>query len=449
MKIVILGAGLRGFQIAKHLIEEHRNVVMIEPDPKVAAFASNKLDCLVIQGSGNNLAILKQAQVGEADIFIGMTDSDEVNMVACGLVSSEFTVQTKIASIRNLSYIGSEGLSGKILGIDYIVNPEAEVARAIYESIDKGVLSDVITFQNTDLQLHNIRVPHNSRFDGKHVKTIRRFMGEYDFLITAISREMEASIPSGDTVIKGGDVLSIITEQKGMTKIFRTLEVQKTRIRKILLVGGSKTARFLLRHFSAQQRRNCALVDSDSETCKEFQAWYPEILVIRADITDEVLYEDEDIASYDLIVTVTDNDELNILTAIYAKKIGVSRSIALVKHNNNYMRLAPHLDIDSIMVMSTSTVNSVLRFIRGNQYSSVYSILEGKIEVVEFLLKEDSPVAGKKIRDIRLKSRALVAAVIRQKKNIVPSGETVLFPGDVLLIVSDRLSLDDVMKVFI
>jgi len=448
MKVVILGAEVRGFQIAKHLIEERKNVVLIEPDPKKAAFAASKLDCLVINGSGNDLSVLKQAGVGDADIFISMTDSDEVNMVACGLVSSEFNVGTKIASIRNLNYIGSEGLSGKILGIDYIVNPEAEVARAIHESIDKGAFSDVITFQKTDLQLHNIKISADSRLADKHVRTIRRYMRKYDFLITAISRDQEVFIPTGDTLIKGGDTLSLITEQKGMAKVFRALGIRKTKIRKVLLVGGSKTARFLLRHFTAQERKHFALVEADSETCKEFQARYPEILIIKSDITDEVLYEDEDIASYDLIVTLTDNDELNILTAIFAKRIGVARGIALVKHNNNYLRLTPHLDIDSTFAMSHSTVNSVLRYIRGGRYASAYSILDGKIEVVELPLEDESPVAGKKIKDIRLKGKALIAAVTRKGKNMIPTGETELAAGDVLLITADRMAFEDVMKIF-
>ena len=448
MKIVILGAGLRGFQIAKRLIEEDKNVVLIEPDAKQAAFVSTKLDCMVVNGSGNSLPILREAGVQDADVFISMTDSDEVNMVACGLVSSEFEVATKIASIRNLTYIGSEGLSGKIMGIDFIVNPEAEVARAIFESIDKGSFSDVITFQRTDLQLHNINVTTDSRFVNKHIRTIRRYMRKYDFLITAISRNQDVFIPSGDSVVNPGDTLSIISEQRGMTKIFRGLGIQKTKIRKILLVGGSKTARFLLKNFTAAKRKRFALVEANAETCREFQEQFPEMLIIKADITDEVLYEDEDIASYDLIITLTNNDELNILTAIYAKRIGVGRGIALIKHNNNYLRLMPHLDIDSTFAMSHSTVNSVLRYIRGRRFASAYSVLDGKIEVLELTLDKDSPVVGKKIKEINLKNRALIAGITRNGKNMIPTGDSELHEGDVVLITAGRMAFADVLKIF-
>ena len=448
MKVVILGAGIRGFQIAKRLIEEKKNVVLIEPDAKQAAFVSSKLDCIVVNGSGNSLSVLREAGVQDADIFISMTDSDEVNMVACGLVSSEFEVSTKIASIRNLTYMGSEGLSGKVMGIDFIVNPEAEVARAIFESLDKGAFSDVITFQKTDLELHNINVTTDARFVNKHIKTIRRYMRKYDFLIAAISRNQDVFIPSGDTVVAPGDILSIISEQRGVAKVFRGLGIQKIKMRKILLVGGSKTARFLLKNFTAAERKNFALVEANSETCREFQEQFPEILVIKADITDEVLYEDEDIASYDLIVALTNNDELNILTTIYAKRIGVNRGIALVKHNSNYLRLTPHLDIDSTFAMSRSTVNSVLRYIRGRRYASAYSILDGKIEILELTLEENSPVVGKKIKEINLKNRALIAGLTRNGKNMIPTGESELNGGDVVLITADRMAFADVLKIF-
>lgn len=189
-------------------------------------------------------------------------------------------------------------------------------------------------------------------------------------------------------------------------------------------------------------------MEADSETCKEFQEQFPEILIIKSDITDEVLYEDEDIASYDLIVTLTDNDELNILTAIYAKRIGVDRGIALVKHNNNYLRLTPHLDIDSTFAMSHSTVNSVLRYIRGGRFASAYSMLDGKIEVLELPLEEGSQVVGKQIKEINLKNRALIAGLTRRGRNIIPTGETELMAGDVVLITADRMAFADVLKIF-
>lgn len=447
MKIIILGAGNRGFQIARHLIEEKKDVVLIESDPKKASYASSKLDCLVINGSGTSIEILREAGIEDTDMFISMTDSDEVNMVACGLVSSEFNVPHKIASIRNLTYIGSHGLSGKILGIDYIVNPEAEAASAIYDVVDKGVFSDMISFQKSDLLLNNVHVTGNSSFLDKDIKTIRKAIGG-NFLVAAIHRKHNLIVPSGDTVVRNDDTLSIVTEEGGLEKVFNALGKKKKKLKKVLIVGGSKTARFLLNNFSVGDRRSFALVDQDSEVCKNFAEQFPELLVIKADVTDETLYEDEDVASFDLIITLTGNDELNILTAIYAKKIGIDKGMALIKHNNNYLRLAPHLDIDSVIAVSRSTVNSTLRYIRGENFTSVHSLFEGKLEVFEFIISEDSPMMNKKIKDINLRGKGLIAGITRDGSNLIPSGENILKNGDVILVTVERSYIDYVQKLF-
>ncbi len=448
MKIVILGAGIRGFQIAKHLIEEHNDVVLIEPNPEKASYASSKLDCIVVNGSGNSIGTLKDAGVADADFFIAMTDSDEVNMVACGIVSSEFDVPSKIACIRNLTYLDLKGLSGSVLGIDYIVNPEAEAAKSIYGIVEKGDFNEVITFEKSDLLFHNILISNDSRFVNKHVKTIRRYMHRYSFLITSVKRREKVFIPSGDTVIQPDDVISVVSEERGMDKIFRSLGKVKKKMKKGMIVGGSKTAWFLLKHFSSAARSRFTLVEMDSETCKRFAVQYPELLVIKSDITDEVLYEDEDLGSYDIILNLTDNDELNIITSIYTKRLGVDRALALIKNNNNYLRLTPHLDIDSVVAVSRSTVFSVLRYIRGENYSTVQSIFDGKIEICEFTIENDSRLIGNKIKDISLKGRALIAALTRDGKNIIPSGETSIHTDDVVVVTTERNSVGYIQKLF-
>jgi len=447
MKIIILGAGTRGFQIAKHLIEENKDVVMIESDPKKANYASSKLDCMVINGSGTSIEKLQEAGIKDTDMFISMTDSDEVNMVACGLVSSEFDVKHKIACIRNLTYIGSQGLSGKILGIDYIINPEAEAAHAIYDIVDKGVFSDIISFQRSSLLLNNIHVTPDSTFVNKDIKSIRSAINN-DFLIAAIHRRHKMIVPSGDTIVRNGDTLSVITDESGIESDFHAIGKKKKQLKKILLVGGSKTAKFLLKNFTQADRRSFALVDQDNEVCKNFAEQFPELLIIQADVTDETLYEDEDIGNYDLMITLTGNDELNILTAIYAKKIGIYKSMALIKHNNNYLRLAPHLDVDAVIAVSSSTVNSALRYIRGENFKSVHSLFEGMLEVFEFEITKDTSVVNKKIKDINLRNKGLIAGITRKDENIIPSGENMLKDGDVILVTVERSHIDYAQKLF-
>jgi trk system potassium uptake protein TrkA len=305
----------------------------------------------------------------------------------------------------------------------------------------------MISFKKSNLLLNNVHVTENSSFLNKDIKTIRKVIGG-NFLVAAIHRKDNLIVPSGDTVVKTDDTLSIVTEEGGLEKVFNALGKKKKKLKKVLIVGGSKTARFLLNNFTAADRRYFALVDEDGDVCKNFAEQFPEILIIKADVTDETLYEDEDISSFDLIITLTGNDELNILTAIYAKKIGIDKAMALIKHNNNYLKLAPHLDLDSVIAVSRSTVNSTLRYIRGENFTSVHSLFEGKLEVFEFIIREETPVVNKKIKEINLRGKGLIAGITRDGTNLIPSGENILKVDDVILVTVERSHIDYVQKLF-
>ncbi|MDR1894261.1 MAG: Trk system potassium transporter TrkA [Spirochaetales bacterium] len=447
MKVVVLGAASRGLQLARYLIEEKNELVIIEPSRRLASQASSQLDCLVITGSGNSLPVLKEAGVGDADFFAALSDSDEVNLVACALAGGESKSLTTAACIRNLTYLDIQDVSESLMGVDYIVNPEAEAAASLYENLEQGGFGEVVTFKKSGLVFHNVILPRDSRFVGKHVKTIRRYMNRYNFLIAGINRESGAFIPSGETVIEGGDVLSMVAEGRGISRIFQTLGKRIKKIRSLLLIGGSKTAWFLLKNYTSRERSRFTLVDRDSETCKLFASQYPEILVIKSDVTDEGLFDDLDPLSYDVILVLTDNDELNIVTALYARKLGLERALILL-NNSRYLKLASSLGIDSAVSVPRSTVNSVIRFIRGKRYSHFQSIFDGQIEIYEFTLKKHSDLAEKKLREINMKGHGLIVNINRRGKRLLPSGETVLKPGDTLVVTVERSSLGHIQKLF-
>ncbi|MFA6688674.1 MAG: Trk system potassium transporter TrkA [Sphaerochaetaceae bacterium] len=448
MKIVILGAGRRGFRLAKHLIDEQRDVVIIDSDLERTNAAAARLDCMAVTGSGTDLEVLREAGCESADAFVAVTDSDEINLVSCGLVSSEFHVENTVAAIRNLSYTGTKGLSGSLLGINYIVNPEAEAAQSIYNIVERGIYSDVITFQNTDLILYNIFVTENSKFANRNVMSLRNAM-KADFVIAAINRADGAIVPSGHTMIHPGDTLSLVADDSDVAKIFQNIGQRRKKPKKIVLVGGSKIAHFLLGFFSSGAREDIVLVDQKPDVCTQFATMYPELLVIKADITDESILEEEHLLNYDLLISLTDNDELNIITASYAKRAGIARSMALVKHNNNYIRLASFLDIDSVISTTEATVDSLLRYLRGKNVSSIHSLFNGRLEVYEFKIMETSKVCGKKLSEIDMRNRAIIAGITdTDGKNLIPSGSYKLAAGDIVLVTVNRESVDFVQKMF-
>ena len=219
MKVVIAGAGDVGFQIAKQLIDERKDVVVIERDQKTAKHAANYLDCFVIQGEGNNIDVLRNAGVDRADFFISVTDSDEVNMISCGLVASEFNVPSKIARVRNIDYSKTYITSSPFLGIDHIVNPEIEASKVIIRAIEHGAMSDVFLFERTKFQMRSISVTNGSPLTDRSLSDIKRSFS-VDFLVAFILRNNSYIIPSGDTVIQDNDTVYIVAEEQNLETLF-------------------------------------------------------------------------------------------------------------------------------------------------------------------------------------------------------------------------------------
>ncbi|MBN2041302.1 MAG: Trk system potassium transporter TrkA [Spirochaetes bacterium] len=445
MQIVIVGAGAVGFQLAAQLIEENKDVVIIEQNPDVAKHAANHLDCIVINGEGNNTRILQRAGIEKADFFLSVTDSDEVNMISCALVASEFNVPNKIARVRNLDYSKVRNFKNVFLGIDYIVNPEVEAAKEIAENVMYGATSDIVLFSNTNVQMRNMVVNSSSFFKDKTLQQIKESLKK-DFLISCVVRQDQVIIPSGKTVIKENDNIYFVATQSILEKVFSDLGRNALNIKNVVIVGGGRIGRYTARYLLEQQR-NIKIIDSDYENCKLLAEEFPKTIIINSDISDRDIFEEEQLQSYDLIVTTTNNQELNILAAIYAKTFGIKRSIALVTRKN-YLSIASNLGIDSIVSPKRSTVDTILKFVRKGNIKSVHSILTGKAEVIEFSVDKDVSISGKAIRDIRLPENTLIVAVSRGDHSYIPDGNFQIMEGDSIVTITTKSSVPELEEIF-
>jgi trk system potassium uptake protein TrkA len=427
MKIVVAGAGEVGFHIAEHLIKEGKDVVLIEKDSERAKYASAHLDCLVVVGEATNLDILRQADIQKADGFISATDYDEVNMITCFIVNSEYNVPVKIARVRNMEYSKTRLVGQKYSGIDFIVNPEIEAAKNIAATVQHGATSDIFLFENTDIQLRDIFADEESFFCGKSLKQIKKEIKE-DFIIAGILRQEEVIVPSGDTVIQEQDHIYIIAANRTFMQILRKTGTPHKKLRSVIVLGGGKIGRYVT-EFLIKMGKHVKLVDKDYEVCKKIASDFPEVLVLHADISDESLFADENLAATDAIVTTTKNEELNILAAIYGKSKGIKRAVALV-NKTNYLNISDNLGIDSTVSPKLSSVNAILKYLRRGNVKNVYKIFDGKAEVSEFTVQHNAPVAGKALKDIKLPNGSLILAVTRGSQNTIPDGSFVLAGGD-------------------
>lgn len=464
MKVIIVGGGAVGFQLAKHFIAEKKDVVLIEKDTERARTISNKLDCMVLNDSAGNIEVLRSAGLDEAEYFICVTDSDEVNLICCGLASTKPNLR-RIARVRNLDFESTKILNDQLPFIDLIVNPEVEVARKIISTVEHGAISDIIFFERAGLQMRNILVGEDSVFLDKTIMEISRSLAK-KFLVAGIVRHDHFIIPNGETQVVREDNLYLLATEETMEEIYVIIGKPRIDIKKILLVGGGRIGRQVAKHFAGSGHVKTAslgdfakkllgrggqsdgigspktikILESDYETCKRLAEELPGSMVINADISDESIFQEENLAEYDLIVTATDSHELNVLAALYAKKVGIKRAVSVVS-NVNYIHIAIRLGIDVVVSPKNSIVDPILNYIGTGTIKNVHSISDTETDILEVALKEGSPICGKPVRELRLPPPSLVLTVVRQGVNIVPDGNTELQAGDHLLIMTKQESV--------
>lgn len=445
MNIVIAGAGEVGFHIAEQLILENKDVVLIERNPERAKYAATHLDCIVHNIDATSIEALKEAGLDKADVFISATDFDEVNLISCLIVGNEFDIPVTIARVRRLDYSNSKFINTSHSGISCIVNPDIEAARAICDTVQHGASSDIFIFSDSDLQLRDIFVDEGSFYENISLKDLKQKLKE-DFIIAGVMRGDEVIIPSGDTVLKHGDHVFVVARDKIFQKILSKTGNPNRKLKNIIVVGGGKTGKYVAERLLKMGRR-VKIVEKDYDRCKIVAEELPGALVIHGDISDNSVYEDEQLELADIIITTTQNEELNILTATYAKSLGVKRAVALV-NKTNYLKISDSLGIDATVSPKISSVNAILKFMRSGNVRNVFKIFDGRAEVVEMDVAENAVVIDKALKNIKLPKGALVVAVNRGGVNHIPNGNFTFAGGDRIITFSVKDATAELEKIF-
>ncbi len=453
MNIIILGAGRRGIRLARHLVQEKKSVVIIDTSQERCQQVSTKLDCMAICGSATDLSVLNEAGAADAEAIIAVTDSDEVNLVACGIASSNFPKAKTIAAIRSISYLGNQnnGRGKRILGINHIVNPEEEAAKRMTSVIKSGLFSDIISFDDAEFVLFRVTITSSTPFVEKTLIEMKKeLQGEY--IIIGIRRGSKILTPNGNTILKSGDEIAIMAEEDDAEKVFHALSNEKknVKLRRMISVGGTRICRYLFSNLGKRMLRRMTLIEKDAKICQEFSEEFPEVLTINESITDETIWEDERISKADLMISVTENDELNIITASYAKRIGTKKTMALLKTNPNYIQFSANMDIDVTVSTTEATVDAIMKFLRGESVVTLHSIFNGELEVYEYVLSDTFPHIGKALMNVDLKGKCLIAGVKRENDSVsfVPNGAYEFKAGDTVLVACIHENYDSVTELF-
>ena len=434
MKIVLVGGGKVGFALCRSLVAENHDVVLIEQDEAVLNHIVSRFDIMGLLGNGADFAILEQAGVQECDIFIALTEHDEVNMISAVLAKKMGAKET-IVRVRNPEYSNSYFKEKNILGFSLIVNPELLAARAISNIIDFPNALSVERFAGGRVSLMEFVVKDAS---GLCQMPISEFRKKFDVIVCALERNHELIIPGGEMTLQDKDRIFVTGNRVDMMRLHNHFKART--VKSFLIIGAGKIAYYLV-GILKDSRIDTKVIEINPERARFFSEKFPNLYIVQGDGTAKDILLEESAPHYDAVATLTGVDEENIITSMFLDRVGVQKNITKV-NRTSLLEIIHAPDFSSIITPKIIAVDTIMHFIRGRvnaQYSdlqAMHHLANGQIETLQFHIKEANKMTAKPLSHLKLKKGILIAAIIRKGKTIFPTGEDTLEVGDQLLVTT-------------
>ncbi len=446
MKIIIVGAGEVGFHVASHLTLENKEVVVIDSDPAAIRRVSDSLDVQALEGSGSSPVVLEDAGIQDAEIILAVTDSDEANLVAC-LVANILSPSTKkLARVRNGDFDQYHDiLREHAPHIDNIINPEIEVVKTIESMMRVPGAADVGEFADGRIQFIGIYLDKTSRLAGIKLAELPDKVTNARPLIAAVVREEELIIPRGNDRLMPGDLVYFICEKDKLQETLAVFDKHDQPANRVLIVGGGNIGLRLAKRLE-EEAKYCKIIEKDADRCVLLAESLNKAVVLCGDGSDQELLAEENIQDMDVAVTLTDDEETNILASLLAKRMGAKKSITRIS-KFSYFPLMKAIGIEQVVSPRLSAINTILQHIRRGKVLSAISIKGEQAEVMEALALETSDIVDKPLSQIAFPKGALVAGIIRRDKIIIPSGDSVIQPDDRIIIFARRQAIPKIEKI--
>ncbi len=447
MRIVIVGAGEVGFNIASHLVTEGQDVVLVERDADVLERATEGLDIQGLRGHGARPEVLEEAGIAEASMLVAVTDSDEVNMVACmnaAILGRSDII--KIARVRASGYLHERIFNDPRVSIDLAINPERVSATKILALLAHPQVTEVIHFAEERVRVVGLRISPISPLAGMRLIDLPDRLDNVQILVGAIHRGTEVIIPGGFDVILPGDEVFLVADADETEPNLRAIGVPSTPIHRVMIVGGSPIGRFLAADL-VKRGLQPKLIEPDATLCRWLAEQLPGVVVIHGDPTDAELLQEENVGEMEAFIACSKAEEANVMSAIVARRLGAKRVIATT-NRGDYLPVMKAVGIDVVISPRLEAVGSILHFIRKGRVMAVRSLGEEQVaEALEFEAQLTSDVVGTPLMDLRLPKGALIAAILREDKVLIPGGRTVIEVGDHVLVMARREALDEVERI--
>jgi len=446
MKIIIVGCGNVGSTLAEQLSKEGHDITIIDAQEQIVKHLSNSCDVMGIVGNGASLSIQMEAGVDESDMLIAVTRSDELNLLCC-LIAKKAGAKHTIARVSSPVYSREIEFIKEELGLSLVINPQLAAAREIERLLKFPSALKVDSFARSRVELVNYLIPDNSPLCNMKLKDMSSQL-HCDVLLPIVERGEQVIIPGGNFELKAKDEISIVGGSKKTAEFFKKLKEPTSAVKDVMIIGGSRTSIYLSKQLLEMGIR-VKIIERDRKKCDELSEMLPNALIINGDGTDKELLMEEGLMQAQAFIPMTNIDEENIMLTLFAKSVSKAKLITKV-HRIAYDKIIDSLEIGSVIYPKYISAEYIIKFVRAmnnsmeNNMETLYRLNDNRVEALEFIINEDSPVAGIPLQMLNLKPNIIIACITHEGKVNIPNGQSVIEPGDTVILVTTTTGLSDI-----
>lgn len=453
MKIIIVGAGRAGELLIETLAEEGHDIVLIEKSPDIIAEMTDEYNVTGVVGSGASLGTLEKAGAATADMLIALTAIDEVNLLCC-LQAKNLGAKKTVARLLLQDLADEKARLKEQYAIDHIVCPKVDLAKLVAQNAGLPGSVKMEGFFEDEIIMLSVYIDCSSPLVGKMLKEIKRDVNS-NLLVAAVVRKDKLSIPDGNFKVEEGDNIYLVADKNSQENALKEVGVSKNTGKKVLIVGGGIACEYLV-DYLLKEKKNISILENDKNNCRKLMEKYPAVNVSYGNGESIDVLEEENVDKKDVVISLTNKDETNLVVSLFAWAKGVNSIITRVD-SPSHAKLLHKVNMDITVSPAEATINNIMRYIRNhemgdaeNEIHRFYSICDGQAEIMEFGVTGSCKNLGKEFKEqsFKLKKDILVASIIRDSKVIIPNGTAKLLEGDKVIIVSSKknhlLSLNDI-----
>lgn len=449
MKIIIVGCGKVGTTLATQLSKENNDICVVDTSRERVQWVISRNDIMGVCGDATSYEVLQEAGIETANLLIAVTHSDELNLMCCVLAQKNSKCEM-IARVRNPIYHQEGDYLKKRLGLTRLINPELMAAAEIFQILCFPSALEVDFFSMGKAQMVRARISEGSALDGMSLREVSAKIND-KVLICVLERGSEIIIPKGDTVLKSGDMVSILAVRRTIIDFFRKVKGSTKQVKSAMIIGGGTIAEYLMQMLMRTGIK-VKVIDNDLKRCEELNRLYPEATIIHGDGSDKDVLVEERINQMDAFVALTGFDEENILLSLFARR--EVRKKVVTKINRFQLNEVVHgLDLDSVVYPKGITTERILEYVRatsntvGSNISTLYRYYDDRVEALEFKIKEESVLTNTPLHQLNLKKNNLIGCIMRNGKTIIPKGDDRILVGDSIVVVTTTLGLQDAQDI--